>query len=65
MRKKIILKAMTALLFNSVMGVTVAILLGINPVVGALLANLAAAILWSVRPEGRSAGRCADRGMDG
>lgn len=52
MRKKIILKAMTALLFNSVMGVTVALLLGINPVVGVVLANLAAAILGQFAPKG-------------
>ena len=52
MRKKIILKAMTALLFNSVMGVTVAILLGINPVVGAVLANVAAACLGQFAPKG-------------
>lgn len=52
MRKKIILKAMTALLFNSVMGVTVALLLGINPMVGAVLANLASAILGQFAPKG-------------
>lgn len=52
MRKKAILKAMTALLFNSVMGITVALVLGINPVLGAVLANVAAVILGQFAPQG-------------
>jgi len=56
MRKKIILKAMTALLFNSVMGITVALVLGINPVVGAVLANVAAACLGQFAPKGLRSG---------
>lgn len=47
-----ILKAITALLFNSVMGITVALVLGIHPVVGAVLANVAAAILGQFAPKG-------------
>ena len=43
---------MTALLFNSVMGMTVALVLGINPVLGAVLANVAAAILGQFAPQG-------------
>ena len=43
---------MTALLFNSVMGITVALVLGINPVVGAVLANVAAACLGQFAPQG-------------
>ena len=54
---------MTALLFNSVMGMTVALVLGINPVLGAVLANVAAAILGQFAPQGALQG--ADRGMDG
>ena len=52
MRKKTILKALTALLFNSVMGITVALVLGINPVLGVVLANVAAAILGQFAPQG-------------
>lgn len=43
---------MTALLFNSVMGITVALVLGINPVLGAVLANVAAVILGQFAPQG-------------
>ena len=43
---------MVALLFNSVMGITVALVLGINPVVGAVLANLTAVALGQFAPKG-------------
>ena len=52
MRKAIILKAITGLLFNSVMGITIALVLGVNPLLGAVLANVAAMVIGKMAPEG-------------